>query len=181
MVNVRQLAAPGQVQALGPGGEGGGCRGVPPTLAQGARSHPAAPADPCQNNPCLHGGTCRANGTVCGCSCAPGFTGENCEIGEWPEHPTVPGQDLALPACASLAWSSGHAWKWGGEWSCGSKSCSIPPPHSRSPLAPVLAEGTLGWVGGGGGGVSTCLQLPVCSRRHRRLPVQPLPERRHLH
>ncbi|KAM9215342.1 neurocan core protein [Leptosomus discolor] len=39
-----------------------------------------APADPCQNNPCLHGGTCRANGTVCGCSCAPGFTGENCEI-----------------------------------------------------------------------------------------------------
>ncbi|KAM6294868.1 neurocan core protein [Aegotheles albertisi] len=39
-----------------------------------------APADPCQNNPCLHGGTCRANGTVCGCTCAPGFTGENCEI-----------------------------------------------------------------------------------------------------
>ncbi|NXG01594.1 NCAN protein, partial [Sakesphorus luctuosus] len=39
-----------------------------------------APSDPCQNNPCLHGGTCRANGTVCGCSCAPGFTGENCEI-----------------------------------------------------------------------------------------------------
>ncbi|XP_009464527.1 PREDICTED: neurocan core protein [Nipponia nippon] len=39
-----------------------------------------APADPCQNNPCLHGGTCHANGTVCGCSCAPGFTGENCEI-----------------------------------------------------------------------------------------------------
>uniref|UniRef100_A0A8B9P1J8 Neurocan n=1 Tax=Apteryx owenii TaxID=8824 RepID=A0A8B9P1J8_APTOW len=35
---------------------------------------------PCDNNPCLHGGTCRANGTVCGCSCAPGFTGENCEI-----------------------------------------------------------------------------------------------------
>ncbi|XP_068020992.1 neurocan core protein isoform X2 [Melanerpes formicivorus] len=39
-----------------------------------------APADPCQNNPCLHGGTCRANGTVCSCACAPGFTGENCEI-----------------------------------------------------------------------------------------------------
>ncbi|XP_068277047.1 neurocan core protein [Nyctibius grandis] len=39
-----------------------------------------APADPCHNNPCLHGGTCRANGTVCGCACAPGFTGENCEI-----------------------------------------------------------------------------------------------------
>ncbi|CAN8201422.1 unnamed protein product [Coccothraustes coccothraustes] len=39
-----------------------------------------APPDPCQNNPCLHGGTSRANGTVCGCSCAPGFTGENCEI-----------------------------------------------------------------------------------------------------
>ncbi|XP_027765498.1 neurocan core protein [Empidonax traillii] len=39
-----------------------------------------APSDPCENNPCLHGGTCRANGTVCGCSCAPGFTGENCEI-----------------------------------------------------------------------------------------------------
>uniref|UniRef100_A0A8C3Y271 Neurocan core protein n=1 Tax=Catharus ustulatus TaxID=91951 RepID=A0A8C3Y271_CATUS len=39
-----------------------------------------APADPCQTNPCLHGGTSRANGTVCGCSCAPGFTGENCEI-----------------------------------------------------------------------------------------------------
>ncbi|XP_014793523.1 PREDICTED: neurocan core protein [Calidris pugnax] len=39
-----------------------------------------AASDPCQNNPCLHGGTCRANGTVCGCSCAPGFTGENCEI-----------------------------------------------------------------------------------------------------
>ncbi|XP_069734396.1 neurocan core protein isoform X2 [Phaenicophaeus curvirostris] len=39
-----------------------------------------APSDPCQNNPCLHGGTCHANGTVCGCSCAPGFTGENCEI-----------------------------------------------------------------------------------------------------
>ncbi|XP_077645003.1 neurocan core protein [Lonchura striata] len=39
-----------------------------------------APPDPCQSNPCLHGGTSRANGTVCGCSCAPGFTGENCEI-----------------------------------------------------------------------------------------------------
>ncbi|XP_065555791.1 neurocan core protein isoform X1 [Lathamus discolor] len=39
-----------------------------------------APSEPCQNNPCLHGGTCRANGSVCGCSCAPGFTGENCEI-----------------------------------------------------------------------------------------------------
>ncbi|XP_041281031.1 neurocan core protein [Onychostruthus taczanowskii] len=39
-----------------------------------------APPDPCRNNPCLHGGTSRANGTVCGCSCAPGFTGENCEI-----------------------------------------------------------------------------------------------------
>ncbi|XP_015471493.1 neurocan core protein isoform X1 [Parus major] len=39
-----------------------------------------APAEPCHNNPCLHGGTSRANGTVCGCSCAPGFTGENCEI-----------------------------------------------------------------------------------------------------
>ncbi|KAM6310670.1 neurocan core protein [Podargus strigoides] len=36
--------------------------------------------DPCHTNPCLHGGTCRANGTVCGCRCAPGFTGENCEI-----------------------------------------------------------------------------------------------------
>ncbi|XP_074664961.1 neurocan core protein isoform X2 [Strix aluco] len=46
--------------------------------ADNASQH--APADPCQNNPCLHGGTCRANGTVCGCSCAPGFTGENCEI-----------------------------------------------------------------------------------------------------
>ncbi|KAM3656709.1 LOW QUALITY PROTEIN: neurocan core protein [Ammospiza maritima maritima] len=39
-----------------------------------------APPDPCQSNPCLHGGTSRANGTVCGCSCAPGFSGENCEI-----------------------------------------------------------------------------------------------------
>ncbi|XP_021234620.1 neurocan core protein [Numida meleagris] len=37
-------------------------------------------ADPCQTNPCLHGGTCHANGSVCSCSCAPGFTGENCEI-----------------------------------------------------------------------------------------------------
>ncbi|XP_075758943.1 neurocan core protein isoform X2 [Pelodiscus sinensis] len=39
-----------------------------------------AQADPCENNPCLHGGTCQSNGTVYSCSCAPGFTGENCEI-----------------------------------------------------------------------------------------------------
>ncbi|NXL62986.1 NCAN protein, partial [Chordeiles acutipennis] len=74
-------AAPGQVQAVGHGGEGVCAMVSPsPTPAQGAHSHPTALADPCQNNPCLHGGTCRANGTVCGCSCPPGFTGENCEI-----------------------------------------------------------------------------------------------------
>lgn len=44
----------------------------------------AAQADPCETNPCLHGGTCQANGTVYSCSCDQGFTGENCEIGEWP-------------------------------------------------------------------------------------------------
>ncbi|NXA07385.1 NCAN protein, partial [Sapayoa aenigma] len=73
----------GSLHQLGAGGMGAGKGWVPQcslTLAQGSLSHPAAPSDPCQNNPCLHGGTCRANGTVCGCSCAPGFTGENCEI-----------------------------------------------------------------------------------------------------
>uniref|UniRef100_A0A8B9RYZ9 Neurocan core protein n=1 Tax=Accipiter nisus TaxID=211598 RepID=A0A8B9RYZ9_9AVES len=55
---------------------------TPPGLGTvpGTAAETPTPADPCQNNPCLHGGTCRANGTVCGCSCAPGFTGENCEI-----------------------------------------------------------------------------------------------------
>lgn len=57
-----------------------------PCASQGS-CPPTDPADPCQTNPCLHGGTSRANGTVCGCSCVPGFTGENCEIGECPEHP----------------------------------------------------------------------------------------------
>lgn len=97
-----------------PVGKGVGAAVSLPTPAQGTRSHPAAPADPCQNNPCLHGGTCRANGTVCGCSCAPGFTGENCEIGEWPEHLAVPGQDpVPHPGTAR---TSDHAWKRGGEW-----------------------------------------------------------------
>ncbi|OXB70500.1 UNVERIFIED_CONTAM: hypothetical protein H355_009913, partial [Colinus virginianus] len=48
--------------------------------ADSSNSSQHALADPCQNNPCLHGGTCHANGSVSGCSCAPGFTGENCEI-----------------------------------------------------------------------------------------------------
>uniref|UniRef100_A0A8B9N9V1 Neurocan core protein n=1 Tax=Accipiter nisus TaxID=211598 RepID=A0A8B9N9V1_9AVES len=71
------------------GGEASGVRtlyqfpnrtGFPPAASKFDTYCYKAPADPCQNNPCLHGGTCRANGTVCGCSCAPGFTGENCEI-----------------------------------------------------------------------------------------------------
>uniref|UniRef100_A0A672UUK1 Neurocan core protein n=1 Tax=Strigops habroptila TaxID=2489341 RepID=A0A672UUK1_STRHB len=78
--HVQQPAVPGQVLALVSHGVGAAVSPPLLTLAQGTRSHPAAPSDPCQNNPCLHGGTCRANGTVCGCSCAPGFTGENCEI-----------------------------------------------------------------------------------------------------
>ncbi|NWV86646.1 NCAN protein, partial [Dasyornis broadbenti] len=62
-------------------GSGEGAGGTAsPQPGSGHRRHPAAPSDPCQNNPCLHGGTSRANGSVCGCSCAPGFTGENCEI-----------------------------------------------------------------------------------------------------
>lgn len=106
-----------------------------PTPAQGARSHPTAPADPCQNNPCLHGGTCRANGTVCGCSCAPGFTGENCEIGERPEHRASPERGAA----AALGSREGN----GG---CGSKSCSVPP---SSVTAGTGAGGTVGGLGRG--------------------------------
>nr|XP_021400578.1 neurocan core protein [Lonchura striata domestica] len=54
--------------------------GFPPAASRFDAYCYKAPPDPCQSNPCLHGGTSRANGTVCGCSCAPGFTGENCEI-----------------------------------------------------------------------------------------------------
>ncbi|KAL2294905.1 hypothetical protein Nmel_018046, partial [Mimus melanotis] len=60
--------------------QGGWHRPHRPGPALRHRCRPAAPPDPCQNNPCLHGGTSRANGSVCGCSCAPGFSGENCEI-----------------------------------------------------------------------------------------------------
>nr|XP_030112530.3 LOW QUALITY PROTEIN: neurocan core protein [Taeniopygia guttata] len=82
-----------------PSAEPGGAGGAPlPDADSGSGEEPAlderellawagtgsagghAPPDPCRSNPCLHGGTSRANGTVCGCSCAPGFTGENCEI-----------------------------------------------------------------------------------------------------
>lgn len=77
-------------------------RGAP---RDGTCSYPAAPSDPCQNNPCLHGGTCRANGSVCSCSCAQGFTGENCEIGE-----CVP---CAVPVLlVGLAWAGGCRGSW---------------------------------------------------------------------
>ncbi|XP_038633534.1 neurocan core protein isoform X2 [Scyliorhinus canicula] len=41
---------------------------------------PEAETNPCQTNPCLHEGICLSNRTIYTCNCAPGFTGENCEI-----------------------------------------------------------------------------------------------------
>lgn len=79
-------------------------RGAP---RDGTRSYPAAPSDPCQNNPCLHGGTCRANGSVCSCSCAQGFTGENCEIGERAVSP------VPCPCCLwGLRGQGGRRGSW---------------------------------------------------------------------
>lgn len=119
---------------------------APPQPGSGHRCRPAAPPDPCRNNPCLHGGTSRANGTVCGCSCAPGFTGENCEIGECP----------------------GTARPWHGA------GVALRLRALRD--APSSVAGTGGWRRG-------CRRAhsSPCPRRHRRLPVQPVPERRHLH
>lgn len=40
-------------------------------------------SEPCVTNPCLHGGKCLPQGTGYSCYCPQGYTGENCEIGEW--------------------------------------------------------------------------------------------------
>ena len=43
-----------------------------------------APGGPCSPNPCLNGGTCTpgAGGTFT-CTCSGGFTGPNCQAGEF--------------------------------------------------------------------------------------------------
>ena len=39
--------------------------------------------DECASSPCQHGATCNESLARYDCTCAPGYNGTNCEIGEW--------------------------------------------------------------------------------------------------
>ncbi|MFS8068067.1 MAG: calcium-binding EGF-like domain-containing protein [Byssovorax sp.] len=95
--------------------QGGGCLPVgAPTDAtlgccDGLVDQGGTCVDPCAVQPCENGGACAASGTSYTCSCAPGYSGTNCEINidESSGRPALPRAALADAARGGASAGSG--------------------------------------------------------------------------